>query len=110
MQGYIEEKKKDTLCHERISLRTARMAFEVADEIRAADSLALSYPFLGILGGKDSVVDAGAARKVFEAIQAPAKKIKEWPDAYHELFDDLDKEEVKQEILTWINQTLTDKK
>ena len=61
------------------------MAFEVADEIRDAYRLALSCPFLGILGGKDSVVDLGAARKVFDAIQAPSKKIKEWPDAYHDL-------------------------
>lgn len=109
-KDYIEERKKDTLCHERISLRTARMAFEVADEIRDSPNLVLSCPFLGILGGKDSVVDVGAARKVFDAIQAPLKKIREWPDAYHDLLHDLEKDQVKQEIVTWINQALTDKK
>ena len=61
--------------------------------------LGVELPIPGILGGKDSVVDTGAARGVFEAIQAPAKKIKEWPNAHHELLNDLDKEEVKQEIL-----------
>lgn len=108
--NYIRGRKEDTLCHERISLRTARMAFEVADEIKDAQSLVLSCPFLGILGGKDSVVDAGVAREVFDAIQAPSKKIREWPDAYHGLLSDLEKDQVREEIVAWINQALPDRK
>ena len=108
-KDYIEERKRDKACHERISLRTARMAFEVADEIRDASTLVLNCPFLGILAGKDSVVDTGAARKVFDVIQAPSKKIREWPDAYHDLLGDLEKEQVKEEIVNWINRTLNNK-
>lgn len=110
-KDYIKERNGDPACHQKISLRTARMAFEVADEIRGASKLVLSCPLLGILAGRDSVVDVEAARGVCEAIQAPSKKIKEWPDAYHDLLGDLEREQVKEEIVTWINnQALGDKK
>lgn len=61
-------------------------------------------PVLFLLAGHDLVVDSRTSRKVFQGITAADKTLIEYPQNYHALSIDLDREKIFQDILNWANK------
>ena len=101
VQRYIE----DPLVHDQISGRLFMGMLATMDESRARAS-ELNIPLLMLLGGKDKLTASNGSKHLFERIGTKDKKIFEYSDSYHELFNDLNKEQVLADLYEWIETHL----
>jgi alpha-beta hydrolase superfamily lysophospholipase len=74
-------------------------------EQRAAKRFAgtLAVPMLFLVAGRDKLVDARAERRMFEALAAGDKTIREYPEMFHALSIELGREAVFQDIAAWLD-------
>jgi alpha-beta hydrolase superfamily lysophospholipase len=63
-------------------------------------------PVLFLLAGRDMVVDSNASCRVFQGMPIKDKTLIEYPQGFHALSIDLDREKVFQDILKWVNPRL----
>jgi lysophospholipase len=56
------------------------------------------------LAGEDEIVDADAAEKFFENLKHEDKKLICYPGLYHEIYNELVKENVFDDLKTWVHQ------
>ncbi len=61
-------------------------------------------PVLLLHGEADKVVPVDFSRRLFSLIPVEDKKIITYPNAYHEILNDLDQEQVRKDILDWLNE------
>lgn len=66
----------------------------------------LKLPVLMLLSGKDTMVSAEAAEKYFKKIRSKDKELKWYPEMYHALYIDKDREIVYKDILDWMNRRI----
>jgi len=68
-----------------------------------AGRLAKKYPAptLFLIPGIDHLVDGKASRKLFEKVAGPDKTLIEYPEMFHALSIDLDREKVFRDIVDW---------
>lgn len=66
----------------------------------------VGVPTLMLLSGSDRIADPVTNRQLFEGLGAEDKVLREYPEAMHELLNDLDKEEAEQAIASWISSHL----
>jgi len=83
---------------------TARLSTEVTAAIarvhqRAAD---LSVPLLILHGSADRMVPPDGSRSFFAKLRYPDREFREYPEAYHALFADLNHAEVLGDLERWI--------
>jgi lysophospholipase len=64
----------------------------------------MKLPVLFLQAGDDLIVDPEATRAVFEQVPHERKAFKLYAGKYHEIFNDPGKEDVFQDILTWLQQ------
>jgi alpha-beta hydrolase superfamily lysophospholipase len=71
-----------------------------------AGRLARKYtvPALFLIPGVDHLVDERAGRKIFEKVASPDKTLIEYPEMFHALSIDLDREKVFRDIVDWAGQ------
>jgi acylglycerol lipase len=60
-----------------------------------------TLPVLFLIPGIDYLVDEKAGRKIFKKLAAPDKTIIEYPEMFHALSIDLDREKVFRDIVEW---------
>lgn len=75
-------------------LRAMRRARANADKIR--------LPMLMLLAGEDKMVPVKAASSYFERIPSPDKTLKLYPQMYHAMYLDLNREVVFKDIADWL--------
>lgn len=97
----VMDAKRDRLSHRRISIRLylemikmMRYAFDNASKI--------NIPTLLLHGTGDKVTDSNATREFYEKLSLTDKEIKLYPDLYHELFREVEKEKIEKEIIDWV--------
>jgi alpha-beta hydrolase superfamily lysophospholipase len=56
------------------------------------------------LAGEDEIVDTGAAKDFFERLHHEDKKVIVYPGLYHEIYNELVKENVFDDLKNWIHQ------
>lgn len=95
----------DPLVHSRAS---ARLGTEVLDTIARVrrDAGELKIPILIQHGEADRVALPGGSLAFFESIVYPDKELKTYPGGYHNLFVDLNWEEVMGDIDEWVGRHL----
>ena len=97
--------EQDPLVHQRVSVRAATEMSNTQDF--TLDNLdAVHYPLLLIYGDADQLVPPHMSRDAFEHIGAADKTRKEYAGGYHELFNDIIREQVIADVLDWINSRL----
>jgi len=64
----------------------------------------IKLPVFFILAGKDSMVSAEAGEKFFKKVSSKDKILKWYPEMYHALYVDKDREQVFRDIVDWINK------
>ena len=62
------------------------------------------YPCLVMQAGEERIADTPAAKKVFKILGSDDKTYIEYPGFYHEILNEIGKEQVLQDILCWIGQ------
>ena len=98
----VEACQLDTLRHYRA---TARLVTEYYDTIAwiHAHSIEWKLPLLVLIAGDDCVVEPAAGLRFFQQVISPDKTLREYPDAYHDLFNDYDAPKAIADIEGWLN-------
>ena len=102
-QKLIQQFKEDQLIHNEVSpnyifpiLKQGIWAIQNAHRNK--------YPILLIHGEKDQIISADASREFAE--NATHTEFKTYSEGFHELHHDLERKEVMNDIVTWLNQQL----
>lgn len=61
-------------------------------------------PVLLIHGGNDKIVPASFSERLHPLIPAKDKQMIIYPESYHEMFNDLDKDKVFEDLLNWLDE------
>ena len=85
---------------------TARLVTEYFDTIARIHARACDWqlPLLVLIGGADGVVAPAGGRHFFELVTFPDKTLHEYPDAYHDLFNDFDALQAIADIEAWLGE------
>jgi alpha-beta hydrolase superfamily lysophospholipase len=91
----------DPLRHATGSARLATEYIATADwlQTHAAD---LQVPLLMLQSGADRVSLPAGSRRFFDQVTFPDKTWKEYPDSYHEIYDDRDRQIVLADLGNWL--------
>jgi alpha-beta hydrolase superfamily lysophospholipase len=92
----------DPLRHEYGSARLAT-EFSYAVHWTQAHLHQLSVPLLLLHGGADMITDPEGSRQLFSQIQVTDKTYLEYPQSYHDLYEDLNDMEVIGDISKWLS-------
>lgn len=60
-------------------------------------------PIFVLAAGADALVDPDATERVFQAIGSPRKRFKRYPEFYHELLNEPEREAILDEIRDWLS-------
>ncbi|MDY6783659.1 MAG: alpha/beta hydrolase [Cyanobacteriota bacterium] len=103
--AFIAESQGDPLRHARAS---ARLATEFADALARVKARAtdLKVPLLILHGSGDRVALPEGSRCFIEQVAAPDKELREYPEAYHEMHNDLNCREVLSDLERWLEAHL----
>jgi alpha-beta hydrolase superfamily lysophospholipase len=96
---------RDSLRHDYVS---ARLSTEFLATIAWIHEHAADWqvPLLILHGGDDRVALPEGSRNFFAQIKFADKTLKEYPEARHELYDDLDRDRVMSDLENWLEQHL----
>jgi alpha-beta hydrolase superfamily lysophospholipase len=97
---------RDPLRHATGSARLATEYMATADWIQA-HAQNLQVPLLMIQGGNDRVSLPAGSRRFFEQVTFPDKTWREYPESYHEIYDDLDYPQVIRDLGDWLQFKLS---
>ena len=102
----VAESEKDPLRH---SLGTARLATELSQTIAWIEKhiTDLQVPILIVHGGADRVTLPENSRLLFAKITFADKEIREYPESYHEIYHDLNYQELLVDLKDWLTRHLT---
>ena len=101
----VEDYDNDPLVNK---VTTARWFTETMAAVDEAFETArfLSVPVLFTIAGGDKIVSADAGKKFYERCGSLDKTLQEWPGMYHEVFHELDNEEVLEKLLAWLGERI----
>jgi lysophospholipase len=85
-------RRADNLCHEVATLGWFRAASEAQQQVLAC-AIRIEVPTLWLVSGADRIVDASVSRVVHARLRSDAE-YHEFPDMYHELFNETDRARV----------------
>jgi alpha-beta hydrolase superfamily lysophospholipase len=103
----IRARDEDRLVHGKISPRLYHDFTEARQRV-LRDARRLSVPALVMHGGADRVVDPAGAREFCAATPRGLATHLEYPDAYHEIFNDHDRDRAIGDLKRWLNGLLRD--
>ena len=83
----------------------ARTAAEILDSIDRAEAVLsqLELPLLILHGGADQVVPVDASQAVYDRAPSTDKTLRIYEDAYHQMFNDPEWEQILGEIVAWMD-------
>jgi alpha-beta hydrolase superfamily lysophospholipase len=95
--------RSDPLVHDRITAGLYGDTIARGEEFiaRAAE---LRVPFLLLHGRDDQIVDPTGSQRFFARATAPDRAFCLYPGLYHEIFNEVDHEQVFQDIQSWLTQ------
>jgi len=95
--------RSDPLVHDRVTgrLYSETVARGEAFINRAAE---LRVPFLLMHGRDDQIVDPAGSQRFFARATAPDRAFCLYPGLYHEIFNEIERERVFQDIESWLTQ------
>lgn len=101
----VDAYKNDPLVHSKVS---ARWFTEFVAQIEWVNKNAhkLNVPCLILQGGEDKLVHPDGSRQFFENVHISDKEFKFYPGLYHELINELRKDEPLSDIASWLDEHL----
>ena len=98
----IEARRTDPLVHHKITPRLY-FQFDQARQRVMAEARRLAVPTLLLQGGADRVVDPTGALEFNVVAPHGMTRLLSYRDAYHELFNDLDRDRVIKDVGDWLD-------
>lgn len=92
---------------ERVPL-SAHLAYEIIQEARHVLSRLpeLKIPILYLHGEADTIVGAAGSREAYTRTGSSDKTLKIYPGLYHELFNEPEREQILNDVVTWLEARL----
>jgi alpha-beta hydrolase superfamily lysophospholipase len=97
----VRARAEDPLMHDRVSPRLY-FAFNEARQRVLRDARRLAVPALLMHGEADRVVDPAGSAEFAAAAPPPLVSHLVYPGAYHEIFNDLARDQAKADLLAWM--------
>lgn len=97
----LAQRAADPWRHSRCSARLGSEFLTTSDRLRQAAS-ALRLPLLLLQSGADQVTPGAGAQRFFAAAGSTDKTWRQYPESYHEVYDDLDRDQVFADLLEWL--------
>lgn len=104
-EDMIRSYKADTLRHDKISPGLFLSMVETFGVVQQ-DADKIEKPVLMQISGEDRLVSAEASREFFEKLPNKKSQLLVYHDSYHEIFNDLDREQVISDLKNFINKYL----
>lgn len=101
----VKAYEEDPMVHDKITPRAACQMMDQAKGVLAG-APTWKQDTLVIIPGSDKLVPPQGSRDFFAALPAGMGEVKEYPDTYHEPFNDLNKEEVLADVLAYIEKRI----
>ncbi len=101
----VESYEQDPLVHGNISARAYIETLRLQTITRAGAPV-VRRPLLMLQGTDDRDVDPAATRAFFEAAASTDKTFKEYPGFYHEVFNEVGREGVLQDVVGWVDEAI----
>ncbi len=93
---------EDPLVHDRISTKLGRSIFENM-ELAHREAGRITSPVLILIGTEDVITPPEGSRRLFKRLTVTDKMLREFPGAYHEIFEDPEwGEEFHKAIVEWL--------
>lgn len=108
MLTHDEQKKEEFL---RDPLRHYKRSFTLIREFFKAEKRAYSYsdlinvPLLIIQGGDDTIIDVKRVEEFYRAVEREDKMLIIYPEMYHEVLNEIERERVYGDVVRWIKET-----
>lgn len=97
--------ERDNLRHDKISprlylgmLESFDLVFEKSDEV--------THPLLLQLAGQDHIVSTQKSLDFFDQLNSSSKEKKVYPHSYHEIFNDLDQDQVYNDLIQFLKKEM----
>lgn len=100
-ENLVREYKADPLRHDRISPRLFLGMTEAMTEVMSA-AANIHIPIIMQVAGHEKVVSTPQCEKFFAELGSKKKKLYIYANSYHEIFNDLDRNEVVRDLLEFI--------
>ena len=97
----LAQRAADPWRHSRCSARLGSEFLATTARLRQA-APHLRLPLVLLQSGADQVTPAAGARRFYAAAGSADKTWRSYPESYHELYDDLDRERVFTDLLAWL--------
>jgi acylglycerol lipase len=102
-EGVIRAYQSDRLVHDKMTPRMfTSMVTAMGDTLKRVTGY--DCPLLFQVPGQDRLVDQSKSLEYFERLQLPGKRLKTYPDSFHEPMNDLDKEVFFADLGAWIRE------
>ena len=99
---------QDSLRHTKGTARLATQFLQTVTWIEVNAAM-LEVPLLILHGGADRVTLPESSRHLFEIITLTDKEIREYPESYHELHNDLNYQDVFADLENWLEKHLNER-
>jgi alpha-beta hydrolase superfamily lysophospholipase len=108
-QAVVEAYRSDPRVH---SIATARLGTEISATRSRVNQMAPQFtlPLLVMQGGDDRLTPADSTRAYFDKVASKDKRFILYPDAYHELHNDLIADQALTEMQHWMGERLNQKR
>lgn len=100
----LEESRKDPLTN--YGKTSVRLLAELVDAMARfkEEAKTLTLPILVLQGSDDQVVDPTGANLLYESVSSTDKTLKIYPDLYHEVFHEPERESVLADVEEWLER------
>jgi alpha-beta hydrolase superfamily lysophospholipase len=102
-ENLVKEYKADPLRHDKIS-PTLFIGMQEAFAEVMSKAGEIHLPAIVQLAGQEKVVSTPQSEKFFEKLGSKKKEVFIYTDSYHEIFNDLDREEVIKDFISFISE------
>lgn len=101
----VEAYLKDQLNHSKATPKFYLGCLEAMDELKDADlRFAPDTRVLFQVAGEDEIVNTDSSTKFFNDLKHENKKLISYPGLYHEIYNELTKDDVFMDLITWLKQ------
>jgi alpha-beta hydrolase superfamily lysophospholipase len=105
-EGVVRAYQSDRLVHDKM---TPKMFTTMEKAMLDTQNHVTGYPcpLLFLIPGQDRLVDQAKSLAYFERLEVPGKRLKTYPDSFHEPMNDLDKDQFFADLRDWLNEQST---